>query len=319
MEYRVGIIGAGRMASGYDEPNSEAILSHAHAVVENPHLKLVGFYDVDSSSGMAAADKWDADYYDSLEALVASCDIICIASPDEYHTEYLSKLSAYDSLKAIICEKPIALDPETAKTALRLYEHSDIPIFVNYSRRFMDGFRTVRSVMRDYGGFLSGMCYYGKGLIHNGSHMINLLDYLLGLDDYEVVFTGRSTCDFTSDDPSISFVLSDGERSIGFDFIPCDILTVFQTELFFERGKIVYNDSTETIELYGLGESEFFAGYTNYVKTETISTGRYSALTNLYNEVVSCIDGGTTPSSDAASAYRTLCKCYEVRDYMRNR
>ena len=318
MDYRVGIIGAGKMASGYDEPNSKAILSHAHAISENPHLTLAGFYDVDSHSGTTAADKWKSDYYDSLETLVESSDIICIASPDEYHTDYLAKLVDYDGIKAIICEKPLALYPAAAEKALKLYEHTSVPVFVNYSRRFMDGFKTVRSVICDYGGFLSGTCYYGKGLIHNGSHMINLLDYLLGLDDYEVTFKGLTICDFTQDDPSISFVLSDGVHEISFGFVPCDISTVFQTELFFERGKVVYNDATETIELYGLGKSAFFAGYTNYVKTDILSTGRFSALTNLYDEVIACINGEKSPSSDAASAYQTLRKCYEVRNYMRN-
>ena len=42
-EYSALIIGAGRMASDYDNPSDGFILSHAHAILINKNIRLCGF------------------------------------------------------------------------------------------------------------------------------------------------------------------------------------------------------------------------------------------------------------------------------------
>ncbi len=319
MNYRVGILGAGRIASGYDKPNSEVILSHAHAVIDNGRLELRGFYDADREISRVASEKWGTSSLDSFEELASGSDIVCVAVPDKYHYKYLCRLLDYDNIKAVICEKPLALSLSDAEDIVSRYNDRGLPLIVNYSRRFMNGFHTVKELVSGYGRFLGGTCFYGKGLIHNGSHMIDLLDYLIGLDEFRVDRLFSSYVDEFDSDPSISFHLTDGSSGISFDYIPCDICTVFQADLFFEHGRLYYDDSTETVKAYSPGGSLMFPGYTNYIEDCVIAMERNSALINLYSEVADRIKSGSHVSSDGSSALRTLKKCFEVHDSLEDR
>jgi hypothetical protein len=53
---------------------------------------------------------------------------------------------------------------------------------VNYSRRYAKGLQSLRQQIlnNDFGKFQGGTGYYGNGLLNNGSHMINLVEFFIG-------------------------------------------------------------------------------------------------------------------------------------------
>ena len=55
---KVGIMGAGRIAQGFDYPGSEKILTLAHAVRESDRFVLGGFYDLHQDRAERAEEKW---------------------------------------------------------------------------------------------------------------------------------------------------------------------------------------------------------------------------------------------------------------------
>ena len=65
--YRVGIIGAGQIAGGYDDLNSEDVLTHAHAFNDNPQIDFIGFYDINSNKAKEMAKKWETKFFDKLD------------------------------------------------------------------------------------------------------------------------------------------------------------------------------------------------------------------------------------------------------------
>ena len=120
MKYKIGIIGAGRIAAGFDSPSDDLVLTHAHAVKREPRLELVGFWDVNNQTSLVAAAKWGGQSHSSLETLLQSSDMIVVAVPDEVHEKYLLILSEY-SPRLVICEKPLTQDIGSARTIVRLF------------------------------------------------------------------------------------------------------------------------------------------------------------------------------------------------------
>ena len=54
----VGILGAGRMAQGFDDPGSPQVLSLAHAVQASRPFRLGGFFDRRPERAEAAEHRW---------------------------------------------------------------------------------------------------------------------------------------------------------------------------------------------------------------------------------------------------------------------
>src|SRR6267142_6263170 len=108
--YGVALIGAGRIAAGYDQPADSWVLTHAHAVARHPRLAMTGLYDVDAARAAEAGRKWNVPVAADLDALlVAKPDIVVIATPTETHANFLERLLAQPP-RLVLCEKPLTHD-----------------------------------------------------------------------------------------------------------------------------------------------------------------------------------------------------------------
>ena len=81
---RVGILGAGMMAQGFDRPGSARVLSMAHAFNRSGVFTLGGFFDLQQERAEAAERTWGVvpSPRHRLEWLDADWDIVYIATPD---------------------------------------------------------------------------------------------------------------------------------------------------------------------------------------------------------------------------------------------
>ena len=84
-KYRVGIIGAGMMACGYDNPQSETILTHAHAIITSKDFELAGIIDIDRNKANDEARRWNTKAFESLDDMEKECDVLCCVVPDDYY------------------------------------------------------------------------------------------------------------------------------------------------------------------------------------------------------------------------------------------
>ena len=135
-----------------------------------------------------------------------------------------------------------------------------------------------------YGEFLTGTGYYGKGLLHNGSHMVDLLRFLVG----EVGNVARISdiADFYDHDPSVSALLT--MRSGGvFHLCHIDSRTfhIFELDLTFEDKRIRIYELGTMIEEYSVGDNRLFEGYRTLNKDAEHSTqhsrAMYHAISNI--------------------------------------
>lgn len=310
-KWNVLVIGAGNIASDYDDMCRNEILSHAHAISVSNYFELLGFYDLDYEKARRAAKKWNTKAFMSLEGLDQETDIVCCAVPDEYHYDILKEIMGWNSLSAVICEKPLAKKIADGKNILDLYTAKRIPLFINYSRRFLQAFQKAKEwINYNAGELIVGNCFYGKGTIHNSSHLVNLFQFLLGR--LEIDSVGECVNDFFDDDVSRQFVLKHSNKKIYFHPIPCYDVTIFEFDLMFINGRMRYSDEKRQIEYYNVAESSIYRGEQNYVLTRVVDLDSSAAMQGLYDNIRLFLCKEEKVLSDVFSAYETLNICDKI-------
>lgn len=291
-QYNVLIIGAGNIGAFFDTPDSENIFTHAHAFSKVKGFNLLGFLDASEERGKEASKIWGGNYFSTLEEAFNKnkIDVVSICVPDNYHYDVLKKISNFP-IKLVFAEKPLAKNISEANEIIEIFKEKNIRCLLNYSRRFVTEFSTLKDNILNgkYGAFISGNGYYGKGTLHNGSHLIDILRYLIGeINDFQVI---NHNFDFYDDDPSVSAILnfeSSGEFVI--QNIPCNNYTIFELEILFEHKRIRIVDSGFKIEEYGVLDSKVFSGYKNLFKEKEYNTelnkAMLNAVINIYNNLI---------------------------------
>lgn len=175
--FRVGVMGAGQIAQGFDQPGDARVLSMANAVRSSADFDLGGFFDIDPTRAAAAEVKWScaASPRDRAAWLAIPWDVIYVATPDACHA-----LDLRDALarrpRGVLVEKPVALDDREGRELLDVAVRERIPVLVNYPRRWHTGIRRVTEMIaRDELGpplALSLAC--SGGIAHNGVHLLDL-------------------------------------------------------------------------------------------------------------------------------------------------
>jgi predicted dehydrogenase len=278
--YSLLIIGAGKIGAFYDEPGSKNVLTHAHAFRAHPGFNLLGFVDSNQQQAGVAAQIWGGEAFATIDEAFArnSVDVAVVAVPDEEHFHALLNLAVFP-MKLIFTEKPLAKTISEAKQIVELCRKREIPLAINYSRRYVPEFNKLRKRIGagELGRFLTGTGWYGKGTLHNGSHMVDLIRYLLG--EVSVISTLGGIVDWRDDDPTCSALL---ETECGGRFImqavDCRCYTVFEMDLFFEHSRVRLVNSGFFFEEYNVVDSPVFSGYQVLSDGERYTTGLGVAL-----------------------------------------
>jgi predicted dehydrogenase len=140
----------------------------------------------------------------------------------------------------------------------------------------------------EYGTFLTGTGYYGKGLLHNGSHMVDLIQFLLGeIGDVKKISELK---DFYEHDPSVSALLTMRAGGVFYlRHIDCRKFDVFELDLTFERKRIRIFELGTVIEEYSLSDNRIFKGVRTLNKDAEYGTEHRNALfhavTNIRNNL----------------------------------
>ena len=265
------IIGAGVIAGGLDSPEDKTILTHAHAYKKNVNTKLVGVYDTNEESLKKFSEKWGTQTFKSAQEMLETCkpDIISICSATQTHAQML-KLSLNSSAKIILCEKPFVSTKEEFNEISKLLEKTDKKLFINFIRRYDPSFIEVSKMIqsKDLGAIKSFQGRFSKGLIHNGSHMLELIEHLIGtISKIKILELHPSDNDFLGDfyihSENANGVISNQE-AINYD--------IFELDILFTNGKISISDQGRKITVFKPQGSNTFNGY-SYLRESDILEG----------------------------------------------
>ena len=127
----IGVLGAGHLGK-----------IHLRLLNESERYSLVGFYDPDQEASKALAENNGYTYFDSQEALMASCDVIDIVTPTLHHHEIAKACIAAG--KHIFIEKPITHTVEEAEELVSLAAAKGIKGQVGHVERFNPAYKAVK-------------------------------------------------------------------------------------------------------------------------------------------------------------------------------
>ena len=310
----MAIIGAGRIGALLDHPQSPNILTHAHGYKASKGFEIVGFVDRDLKRAEDASTCWGGRAFDNIERLFEKqeVDVVSVCVPDELHYETLLAL-AKRPVKFIFLEKPAVRTAAEADAAGALYAGLPMKVLVNHTRRFVPEIRKTREAIKsgDYGDFLTGTGYYGKGLLHNGSHMVDLLRFLV--DEVDEVKKISETVDFYDDDPSVSGLLAlCGGGIFYLRHIDCRKFDIFELDLVFERKRIRICELGAVVEEYSVGDDNVFNGYRTLNKDAEYSTEYRKAMQHAVANIRNNLERNEPLACTLEDALATVKTCSRI-------
>lgn len=128
---RVGVLGAGHLGK-----------IHLRLLNESDKYELVGFYDADAINGKKVADEFGYHYYDNINKLIDTVDVVDIVTPTLSHFDCAKK--AIEKGKHIFIEKPITNTYEEATALLELEKKYNVKGQVGHVERFNPAFSAVK-------------------------------------------------------------------------------------------------------------------------------------------------------------------------------
>lgn len=316
--YRVLIIGAGNIGAFYDTPSSKHVLTHAHAFSRNG-FKLVGFVDVDYAKASQAAKIWNAKPYHTIHEAYKDnkIDVIIVAVSDDAHYEILKSILDY-KVELVLCEKPFTTDIKDAREIIQLYRYKNVQLAINYTRRYLPAFQRLKKQIyqRKYGEYIKGSGYYGKGLLHNGSHIIDLVRYLIG--DIASVVTYERVIDYSKSDPNVSAHLrfkKGGQFSL--ENISSKKYTLFEVDLLFEKGRIRIDDVDYFMQFYQIKRHSLFQKFFVLKNTQTIKTEQQKAATYVAHAIYKSLTQKKSYLCSPKDALKNMEICQKLLTYQK--
>ena len=221
MKYKVLIVGLGNIAIGYDlfDKDQDCIKTHARAFDMHNSFSLQGGVDCNAKSRKLFEDNYHAPSYTDLDdALVdINPDLVVVSTPTVLHLGNVEVIIKHSSVKVILCEKPLSYHIKEAQEMVRLCSTNKIKLYVNFIRRADPAVIKIKEWIdsRKIGKPIKGVVWYSKGLIHNGSHFIDLLKHWFGpiqssfiIDNGQKLSQGDVEADFKLNFKDVSMIFT---------------------------------------------------------------------------------------------------------------
>ena len=261
------IVGCGNIAGVFDQgrPFSDLPLTHAGAYARDGRFKLVVCIEPDDNRRAEFMAAWDVPVgFRSIEEILDSdyrFDVISICSPTNCHAHDL-EIALRLKPKLIFCEKPVTTSLAETERLVEECCKNNILLAVNYSRRFDPDVTKLKTDMLAgrWGQLRSIVGCYNKGILNNGSHMLDLLNLLVGPMD--IVKVGKPITDFFPNDPTVPVWL---EKSNG---LPVHLVcghaedyAIFELRLVFSHGELTMEEGGMFWRERRAKDSTTFKGY----------------------------------------------------------
>ena len=197
--YKVGLIGCGRIGTLLEKDKLRGKpCTHAGGFNALSNAKIVAGCDIDRSRLKSFGMHWNVNrlYEDYKEMLrQEKVDVICVATWTNLHAPMVMD-AARSGVKAIFCEKPIALNPRDGHQMVHFCKKQNVQLTINHERRWDSYYQKARQIIKTgkigeirtiIGNALSSkpskqpIRKYGGGtLFHDGTHLTDLLLYFGG-------------------------------------------------------------------------------------------------------------------------------------------
>ena len=318
-QLRVLIVGCGNIAGGFDQgrPLGDLPYTHAGAYTRDGRYNLVACVEPDDKRRRDFMNAWNVPAgYRSIEDASDSgslFDVISICSPTDCHAHDI-EIALRMKPKIIFCEKPITTS--AAKTEQLIAECNRLNIFfaVNYTRRWDKAISKMQTDIQNnrWGLLRSAVGFYNKGILNNGSHMMDLLHCLIG--PLDIIKVGKPIYDFFPEDPTVP-VWMEGPRGVPVQLIcgHAEDYALFELQLIFSHGVLSMEQGGMFWRERRAVDSTIFNGY-RVLEEGICRFGEYpGAMTQAVDNIYRAINHGDTLAFTTESAIAVQYTCEEIK------
>lgn len=315
---KVLFIGCGNIAGGFDMGvHSNAWpCTHAGAFRRDGRYDLLACVEPDSDKRQRFMEFWNIEHgfasWADVHDTQLNFDVVSICSPTEFHARDVEEALRLHP-RLIFCEKPVTKSyRETLHLAERC-ESAAVLFMINHTRRWDPKLALFRQQLNDgtFGELHSVVGYYNKGVINNGSHMLDLLLYFFG--DVQILATGQAVCDYSDSDPTIPALLQTRKGK------PVHLVTSSAADYAFFELQFICSRGVFTMRDGGLNwinrstiESARFRGYRN-LDAGTVEGGGYEeAMLRAVDNIHCALMSGGSLASDGHSAAKAQELCEKL-------
>lgn len=332
-QYQAAIIGTGRIGFllGKDR-RREQPAAHTAALNANKRIKLIAGCDIDGTRlALWQKENPQAKIFGHIDKLLSetSADIITVAVNEDAHLSTTLKV-LNSRPRLVILEKPVALNTEEAYKIKDASDNLNVPVIINHERRFSKDYQLVKKLIEDNklgnlqlirGSLWSGMRVYSASqeasgaysLIHDGTHLVDIVQYLLGRQLENPIVSNiirdndnsvrQAEVNYLLDDIGISLTFSGRSKYFGFDL-----------ELRFSEGRILIGNGLFQVETKK--ESPYYSGFFSLLKDKSFKPAKKSGyFSNMVQNAVDFLDNKSPLISTLDDGINTLKTLEDIKKY----
>jgi len=216
----VALVGLGKIGFQNDFRQSiDATLTHYSSLAKFSHVSIIAGIDTNEKLCDEFTTGTNIKTYKKVSELNSKIDLAVISASTSEHLELVGEAIDYLKPKIIICEKPMGLNSDEAKKIAGLARSNSVNLYIPYLRRYMPHIKELSKEIekKRYGKIIEVSVEYGQGLLTNGSHFVNLVDYLVGGLNTEVSLTSKTNSSNPSwimSTPENAFVKFQGSSAV---------------------------------------------------------------------------------------------------------
>lgn len=248
-------------------------------------------------------------------------ELVIISTWTESHAE-IGIRAAERGARVIVCEKPLAASLRDAARLVDACERHGARLIVNHERRYDPRYAKIRSMIEDgvigqvrtvhasilTGGFrgVSRAEMGGGPLLHDGTHMIDLIRYLFG-DIVSVAgeFDRAEGRESGFEDRAAAWLKTSGGIDVFLEAGGSREYFVFELSISGTKGKIVAGNGYQS--LYAARSSRYYTGFRDLAERPFPRYRRANYFTNEYREAGRLLSGEDVPaSSTGTDGYRAI-------------
>lgn len=313
------IIGCGNIAGGFDAQRAAGSppLTHAGAYAAHGGFELVACVEPDAERREAFVKRWGigAGYSDmaQLTASGARFDVISICSPTPAHLEDTESALRLGP-RLVFCEKPVCRTVQQAEYLVMACAAQGVALAVNHNRRWDASVERLRDDIASgvWGSLRSASGLYNKGILNNGSHLIDLLHCLVG--PLTLRHAGAAVHDFWPDDPSFPALLeTQAGAPVALNCGHAADYALFELQLVFEKGTITMEDSGMQWRQRLPAPSGHFSGYTALAQDTRVAGDYPHAMSNVVANIYHAVVNGAAIACTGETALVAQRLCDQIR------
>jgi predicted dehydrogenase len=311
--YRAAIVGCGRIAGGYDgSPARPTCQTHAQGYNWHPAIDLTGVCDRDADVAQRFAATWQVPgVYTDLDRLFASVEphVLSICTPTDHHANALrAVLASARPPRVVLCEKPLASNAAQARALVDECERRGITLVVNHIRRWEPAHQHLKSTIAsgELGEIQKVVISYGKGFLHSGVHVVDLVDYLFGLPAEVGYAAGISNRHDRDSDPPLDVALRYRDFVIFLLGFPGSPFEIGELDVIGSKGRISLDYTSETATSFEIAPHPSVEGYRRLRALPSVPLAMSTVMQHVIADAVACLDGGAQPRCTGRDALRGL-------------